>query len=209
MTISLSQAFANWQDGGGMGSPADILGKDDTAALSESWNDYTDGLCKDGEITGLQYHHCPAYDDPMPGEGGSFDDLSDDREFILDAMAVKLTSKRRSEMREGWDIGSTHWDVTLSRGSKFYCTVYSMGSALTGAPECDAVLWSLMTDADCHANAVDAMDMAEDMGMSLETEADKRKARTTYAACGKSAKALGEMFTSSEMDDLRELFSNF
>ena len=32
-------------------------GADDTPAMSESFNNWTDSLCKDGELHGLQYHH--------------------------------------------------------------------------------------------------------------------------------------------------------
>lgn len=31
-------------------------GKDDKPAISEAWNNFTDALCKDGEITQHQYN---------------------------------------------------------------------------------------------------------------------------------------------------------
>jgi hypothetical protein len=31
--------------------------KNDKAAIREAWNNWTDGLCKDGRITSKQYHN--------------------------------------------------------------------------------------------------------------------------------------------------------
>lgn len=56
----------------------------DEAMMAESWNNFTDRLCKDGEFTNLQYHFCPAWDDSM---------LVDDLEHVLEGL--------------GWSIGST------------------------------------------------------------------------------------------------------
>ena len=61
---------------------------DDEIAMCEAWNDYTDGLTKDGELTGLQYHYCPAYGDTMPD-----DDIQSDIWHILDTMVVTFTCK--------------------------------------------------------------------------------------------------------------------
>lgn len=115
MTISLSQAFAQWQE-----LAADIP-KDDEAMLAESWNDYTDSLCKDGELCALQYHYAPAYDDEMPGEGSRYDELSDDRAFILEQMGVTMSaefvpfhaSRNKDEKQQ-----SLNWRVTLKKGDR-------------------------------------------------------------------------------------------
>lgn len=42
------------------------IDRDDGPAMAESWNDYTDSICKDGDFTAKQYHFCPAWDDTMP-----------------------------------------------------------------------------------------------------------------------------------------------
>lgn len=110
MTISLSQAFAQWQE------LAEGIDKDDGPALAESWNDYTDALCKDGELLPLQYQYAPAYDEDMPGEGSRFDELADDREFILSAMGATLSavfvpwSRSRNKDEK---MPSINWRVTL------------------------------------------------------------------------------------------------
>lgn len=125
--ISLSQAFAQWQEF------AANIPKHDDAMLAESWNDYTDSLCKDGELGTLQYHHCPAYDEDMPGEGSRFDPLADDREFILDAMGVTLSavfvpfSQSRNSAEKS---PSLNWRVTLKKGGRDVLTTdYMQGCA--------------------------------------------------------------------------------
>lgn len=84
--ISLSQAFAQWKD------LARDVPEHDGPALAESWNDYTDELCESGELSPLQYHYAPAYDEDMPGTGSQYDVLSDDREFIIEAMGVTMAA---------------------------------------------------------------------------------------------------------------------
>lgn len=76
--LTFSEAFDQWEQDI---KPLVIerYGKDDEPALSESWNDYTDMLCKDGQFTGLHYKYCPAWDDKMP---------NDDVEFILEKLNI-------------------------------------------------------------------------------------------------------------------------
>ena len=129
--ISLSQAFANWQE------LAQSIPKDDGPALAESWNDYTDSLCKDGELCALQYHHAPAYDDAMPGEGSRFDPLSDDRDFILSAMNVTLAAEfvpfSQSRNKAEKDP-SLNWKITLRKDGRDVLTCdYMQGSGHTVA----------------------------------------------------------------------------
>lgn len=125
--INLKQAFAQWQE-----IAADIP-SNDSAALAESWNDYTDSLAKDGQLTALQYHHAPAFDEPMPGDGSRYDPLSDDRRFILDAMGITVaaTFVPFSQSRNKGDkVPSLNWKVTLKHGSKEILTTdYMQGCA--------------------------------------------------------------------------------
>lgn len=123
--ISLSQAFAQWQE-----LSADIP-KNDGPTLAESWNNYTDSLAKDGELCALQYHYAPAYDEPMPGDGSRFDPLADDRAFILERMGVGLVatfvpfSQSRSK---GESRPSLNWRVALQyRGRGVIETDYTQG----------------------------------------------------------------------------------
>lgn len=196
--ISLSQAFEQWRE-----LAADIPA-DDGPMLSESWNNYTDSLCKDGELSDLQYHYAPAYDDPMPGNGSTYDHLADDRAFILDAMGVSIRS-RQVDSRPGadqWDSNATHWRVTIKRGGKSFSTHYSMGSALRGNPELQDVINSLLMDSD---SADDFESWADNLGM----DTDSRRAYAAWQACKRIARDMGRLFSADELDDLRELFGDY
>lgn len=57
----------------------------DEPALSESWNEYTDSACKEGRITGLQYHYCPADDAPMPNSHNLVDEVG----WLLDRLEIE------------------------------------------------------------------------------------------------------------------------
>lgn len=74
--ITLKQAHATWlelyRDIG-----ADM---DDAPMQSESWCDYTDHLCRDGDITDAQYHYAPAFDDDMPDS----EDLADEAMWLVE-----------------------------------------------------------------------------------------------------------------------------
>lgn len=122
--ISLSQAFAQWQE-----FAADIP-EDDGPMLAESWNNYTDSLCDDGELCALQYHYAPSYDDDMPGTGSQFDELSDDRAFILEQMGVTLSAVfvPHSQSRNKENEPSLNWRVTLKKDDREVLTAdYSQG----------------------------------------------------------------------------------
>ena len=71
--ISFEQAYEQWQD---MVNEFGI-DKTDDCMMSESWNDYTDGLCKEGDFNDLMYHHCPAWDETMQDGEDAFNYLCD------------------------------------------------------------------------------------------------------------------------------------
>lgn len=140
--ISLSQAFAHWQE------LAADLPKNDGPMLAESWNNYTDMLCKDGQLCDLQYQYAPAYDESMPGNGSRWDALSDDREFILSAMGVTMTatfvpfSQSRNKAEKN---PSLNWRVTIKLRDRVviadvdymqgcaHCPAYKLSAAVAGA----------------------------------------------------------------------------
>ena len=194
--ISLSQAHKQWQE-----LAADL--PQDAPMLAESWNDYTDSLCRDGELCALQYHYAPAYDDDMPGEGSRWDALSDDRAFILDAMGVTMRATRKEGTREGWDASASHWRVTLRRDRASITTDYSMGAAHTGSPELADVLHCLLSDAEAGAQSF------EDFCADLGYDTDSRKAEKTWQACKVTAVGLNRLFSNSDLHDLRELFEGY
>lgn len=193
--MNLSDAFGQWS--------ADIkpaviaeYGADDAVALSESWNDYTDALCKDGDLCALQYHFCPAFDEPMP---------DDDPGFILESMGVDMTSRRvdqRPTIVE-WPAEASHWIVTIQYRGIVVSTYFSMGSARLGEPELADVMSCLLFDADAADQTFD--DWCADFGY----DTDSRKAFATYDACAQTARGLNSMFTPAELAQLRELFADY
>lgn len=197
--ITIAQAFAQWKDGSGMGSPFEIHGKDDYPALSESWNDYTDGLCKDGQLNDLQYHHCPAWDDEMPG-----DTVGEDGAFLLESMGVQFDFASVIALPDGCMADSTyHWRYNIKRGGQVMSGYYSTGAAHTGEPENADVFNYLLLGSD----GVD--ELFETWADNLGYDADSRQAENIYNACKQTLIDLERMFTSSELADLREVFENF
>ncbi len=198
--ISLASAFANWSEFD------EGISADDVPCMSESWNNYTDMLCKDGQLCALQYHYCPAYDDPMPGNGSRYDELSDDRAFILDAMNLRMDATRiysHPDMDE-WDASASHWEIHLSRADMTSPPFpYSMGSAHTGEPDLCDVFNCLLRDADS------ADQSFEDWCSDMDMNEDSRKAYRTWESCKNTSGKMTRLFTESELSDLRDLFSNY
>ena len=197
--ISISQAFEQWQE------LAATIPADDVPMLSESWNNYTDSLCKGGDLSALQYHYAPAYDDPMPGNGTAHDRLAGDRAFVLDAMGVAVNS-RQVDSRPGadqWDRHATHWRVTIKRGGESFTTHYSMGSALRGDPELQDVVHCLLTDAEYGGESF--ADWCDNMG----DNPDSRRAYSAWEACKRTAASLARLFSPSELEELREMFGGY
>lgn len=174
-------------------------GADDRPALSESWNDYTDSLCEDGEFTNLQYHYCPAWDDEMPDDDGA---------FILEQMGVSFSSLYISERPDGnmtdMPAGSTHWQILLKRGGKEMTVYYSMGPAHTGTPNYIDVFNSLLTDTS-NIEGADFEEWAENLGW----DSDSRKAERAFKACQETLLNLRQLFGESELEDLREIFADY
>lgn len=199
--LTFAQAFAGWDS---EIKPAVIAqyGADDTVALSESWNDYTDGLCKDGQLSDLQYHHCPAWDDEIPDEDGA---------FLLAAMGVTFASLRiparsgsHPDANAEWDASASHWRILVKRGRVEFEVEYSMGAAHTGVPDDESVFNSLLMDtSDIEGETFESW--AENLGY----DTDSRRAERAFQACQKELLNLKSMFTTAELDDLRETFADF
>lgn len=56
----------------------------DECARDEAWNNYTDSLTKDGQLTGLQYHYCPDFD--------NIENAGDDAEDELEELQVRTAN---------------------------------------------------------------------------------------------------------------------
>lgn len=196
--ISLAQAFAQWQE------IAAGIPTDDYVALAESWNDYTDSLTKDGQITALQYQYAPSHDEPMPGNGSRWDALSDDRDYILGAMGVTIRCKYIDSRPDSdqWDAAASHWRITIKRGRRSFAIYFSQGSAYTSEPDLQDVINAVLLDADS------ANDDFESWADRFGFDPDSRRAYAAWKACQRTAAKLDRLFSGSELEDLRQLFED-
>lgn len=195
--MRLIDAFENWENDN---KPLVIsqYGASDSVALAESWADYTDALCKDGELSSLQYHYCPPFDESMP---------DDDHDFILENMGVSFSAIRIRERPDNtgdWDAEASHWRVLIQRGSHSLETFYSMGSAHTGMPQLPDVFNCLLMDSDS-VEGNDFESWADDMGL----DTDSRKAEKAFNACQKILLDLRRLFTAGELEELSGLFCDY
>jgi hypothetical protein len=197
MALTIEQAHNQWS---AEYMPAVIaqFGKGDEPALAESWNDYTDNLCKEGQFSDLLYHYCPSWDDEIP---------DGDQAFVLERMGVVMSALKIPARPDGngeWDSKASHWRLLIRRDGKDITTHYSMGSAHKGEPELAGVLHCLLMDAD----GVDG-ETFEGWADNLGMDSDSRKAEAMFKACQQTALELGTLFTKAELVDLRELFEDF
>lgn len=193
--LTFADAFNSWDS---EVKPAVIaqFGRDDYPALSESWNGYTDSLCKDGQLSDLQYHHCPAWDDEIP---------DDDAEFLLAAMGFTFDVSSILERPDGlMSDSASHWKVLIKRGAHLMTAYYSMGSAHTGEPDTTDVMGCLMSD----ISGMDYADTFEEWASNLGYDEDSRAAERIYNACKAVRAELEPMFSGSELDELQEVFSD-
>lgn len=192
---TFSELFADWNEN----IKPEVMrtyGKNDYVALSESWNDFTDSECKDGNITDLQYHYCPAWDDKIP---------DDDGEFIVNEMGVTFASTKVLERPNGedWHAGATHWRVLIQRGKEEMTVHYSMGPAHQETPNESDIFNCLLSDSQ------DVDGTFEDWADMFGYDADSRKAERTFKACQQTLTDLQRLFNRSELSDLREIFSDY
>ena len=129
---------------------------------------------------------------------------------------IGLTEKREGREKP-WQCDQ--WHVTLKReGRPLYTADYFTGlgnregynvnarsvydverneRARPVAPEAGAVLYSLLSDADCGRDTFS--DFCGDMGY----DEDSRRAFEVYTACQRTAADLARLFTPTELDTLR------
>ncbi len=177
-----------------------LYGERDIPAVSEAWNNFTDSLNRDGELTDLQIQYGPSVEDvDMNGDAES--EAAD----ILDAMGVNLAllpiDTRDDSTSADWSAGSRHFRFTVLRGSKEMVGQFSQGSAFTVNPTLCDILSCLLND----AGGVEDCDTFEEWADDYGYDGDSRKAERIYEACKKVAAELSDMFTKDELTDLREL----
>lgn len=198
MSITLKEAFAAWE----LDIKPDVIrqyGSNDYAVIAESWNDYTDTLCKDGEMTELQCQYCPAWDKEMP---------EDELSYILESMGVSFEKLWIRERPDGLmsDLPcSNHWRILIKRGKNEMTVFYSMGSAHTGMPNDADVFHSILADTDEIHYGYTFEEWADILGF----DTDSRQAERMFNACQDELLRLKTLFSDSELDDLRELFREY
>lgn len=191
--LTYAEAFDLWKTEV-MPSVIETYGRTDEVALSESWNDYTDSLCKDGQFTDLQYHHCPAWDEGMP---------DDDAEYLLQAMGFTFDVTSIVERPDGlMNDSATHWKVLVKRGEQMLTAYYSMGAAHTDVDTTD-VMGCLLSD----ISGIEYADNFEEWASNLGYDEDSRAAERIYNACKALAVELERMFSTSELADIQQAFS--
>ena len=181
-----------------------FIDDEDTVALSEEWNNYTDGLCKDGAMSALLYRLCPAVSDVSPSD--------DDMAVVVDAIGLTMTAKRVAGRSDGalWPAGARHFIVTLAIASRSMTVPYSMGSGLTRDPTLDDVLGSVLFDiADVEGLAVDNESDLSQWCDEFGFDEDSRDARRAYRACiaarEEFATLMGDAIDESEFGDLQAI----
>lgn len=195
--ITLSEAFEQWSMDHGMGTPFQIHGNDH-CALAESWNNFTDNICKEGALNDLQYHHCPAWDETIP------DGTAEECEFLLEAMGFEISFVTVLDRPDNLMSDSAHhYKYTISRNGAFKMQgFYSTGSAIE-IPDGTDLFNCLLSDTSFYADTFE--EWAEEMGYG----SDSRRAEKIYNACKEQKTVIESMLTKSELEDLREVFQDY
>jgi hypothetical protein len=189
--MSYATAYANFA------MIAAEIPSDDEIMLREEWNNYTDMLCKEGDMTDLQYHHCPAYDENC--------DMNDEEtlDFILESMGFTFSHGPLRSKRSDDNMSDMprHFLCCISRNSRSHEFWFSQGAGHTESPTLTDTLSCLIMDA---SNADESFESwCEEYGY----DDDSRKAERIYNAVKETRAALFTLMSKSEMDDLQEHFS--
>lgn len=191
--ISIKQA---WQQFESEIKPLVIeqYGNDDSAAMSEAWNDYTDSLCKDGELTALQYRYCPSDD-----EACIFDD--DDVEFLIEQMGIDIDIEQVNSRHDNLMSESTkHYEITISRGKKEIEFYFSTGSGIV-YPERKGIIECILDDRSIIEGVLDFNDFCDNLGY----DNDSISAKKICKACKKMKRKVEKIFTPDECEQLQEM----
>lgn len=196
--ITISEAFAQWSTDHGMGTPFQIHGINDHGALCESWNNFTDNLCKEGALNDLQYVHCPAWDDKIP------EDTAEECEFLLEAMGFEISFVTVLERPDNlMNDSAHHYKFTILRNGVFKMQgFYSTGSAIE-VPDGTDLFNCLLSDTSFYGDTFE--EWVNEMGY----DSDPRSAEKIYNACKEQKTVIESMLTKSELEDLREVFQDY
>ena len=156
-----------------------FIDDEDTVALSEEWNNYTDDMRNDGQLSDLLYRLCPAVGDVWPSD--------DDMAVVANAIGLTMTAKRvegRGSDGALWPADTRHFLVTLKIANRTMAVQYSMGSGLTCDPTLGDVLGSVLFDiAAVEGLAVDNESDLSQWCDEFGFDANSRQTRRTYRSC--------------------------
>lgn len=202
----ISEAFTNWEE---TIKPLVIeqYGEDDGSAMAESWNDYTDGLCKDGELSNLQYHYCPAYDDEMPG------DEDEERDWMLEeCLGIQVNIEPVGFRRDGLlqDL-TNHFLFTISRNEGEAITDYFSQGSACNYPQSEDILYSVISvDYLSFQNATDRDDFCQDYGYwDEEYYRPTQKGLKVWEKLEDTAECIDAMFGKDELAEIQRLFEDY
>ena len=201
MTMTIAAAHAQWK-AEAVPALVEMYGRDDSVAFfSEDWNNYTDALCKDGELTNLQYKHCPAWDDVEHD-----DTTADEAAFILGAMGITLDLTTIIERPD-----SRHFKYWIRRNGVgvmegYLEEYYLQGSAHTENPTIDTVIHLILAGTNEFNYGAGAFESWAD---SVGYDTDSRKAEKLFNACKEEYAQLCKLVSNDEQADLREIFQDY
>ena len=181
-----------------------FIDDEDTVALSEEWNNYTDGLFNDGQLSDLLYRLCPAVGDVWPSD--------DDMAVVANAIGLTMDAKSiacRSDGEQRPD-GTRHFLVTLTIANRTMAFPYSTGSGLKGDPTLGDVLGSVLFDiAAVEGLAVDNESDLSQWCDEFGFDANSRQTRRTYRSCiderEEFVTLMGNAIGESEFGDLQAI----
>lgn len=169
-------------------------GEDDQCAIDQAWNDYTDSICKEGNITELEYHYCPAFDSVIP---------ENNLEHVLNEMGVSVESVAVSHRDDGlMNDMPHHWEFTINRNGIEFTGYFSGGSKITNSDPLTVLECVFMEYVDPDSTF---SEWCDELGYSD----DSIKALKTYDLCKSQSAALREMFTDNEREQLSEMFQDY
>jgi hypothetical protein len=96
--------------------------------------------------------------------------------------------------------------VTIKYNGKSFTFDYSMGTALKESDlTIKAVMFSLLSDASFYECSSDLMDFSRELGY----DCNDKQALSAYKSCKATSLKLNEMFTSNELESMREQLEDY
>jgi len=133
-------------------------------------------------------------------------------EFNEIISSVSIKSTRVADRSDGasWGRGASHYKILLKRNGKQWTFPYSMGSAHKTGPKKKDVLWSLVCDAQCYANARNESDFIDEFGYERDEYGVSDAGRKAYRACKAThARINGDFFTRAEFRILENGYQDY